>query len=189
MRIVLLSLDCRLILSMMLECADLVKWEEADDDRADNTAVGDGPKPIARVPRIRSFAVVTRNKELTIWDCDVYFARCVLFGAVSIGSAPFIIIDKAVWVFGVVYGHGAIFYSDAFAGEGNNTFNNILIADIGGQIASHRMLYSLSLVFGNFSLVFVHEDDNLAAFGDIFLTNKMCPRHCGTIDYDAVIAM
>ena len=149
--------------------------------------------PITRqygmVPRpLRPLAVVTGDEKLAIRDCDIYLARGVSLGAVSIG-APFSIIYEAVWILVVVDGHSAIFNGDALAREGNDALDDILIANIGRKIASHGVLYACGFVLGYFGLVFVHKDDDLPALGDVLLANKMSPRYGGAIDYDAVVAV
>ncbi len=113
-----------------LERADFVEGEEAEDDWADYAAIRNSAEAVSGIPRVGAFAVVTRDKEFAFWYGGVYFARSVFFRAVGVGSAPLCIINKAIWVFVVINSHYAIFYGDAFAREGDDALDNILIANV-----------------------------------------------------------
>ena len=47
---------------MRLERADFVEGEETEDNWADDAAIWNGAETVSGVPRIRTFAVVARNK-------------------------------------------------------------------------------------------------------------------------------
>ena len=51
------------------------------------------------------------------------------FGAVGFGGAPFVVINKAIGVLGVVNGHGAVFDYDALPREGDDAFEDVLVAN------------------------------------------------------------
>lgn len=66
-----------------LERADFVEWEEAHGDWADDATVRNRAETVARVPRVGTFAVVSGDEELAIWDGGINLARGVFFRAVS----------------------------------------------------------------------------------------------------------
>lgn len=139
----------------MLESSNFIEGEEAKDDGTDDAAIRNSTETISRVPRVGTFAVVARNKEFAFGYDGVYFARGMLFGAIGFGGAPLGVVDEAVGMLVVIYSHDAVFYGDMFAWESNNTFNDVLITYVGWYIASHRVFYALSLVFGDFGFIFV----------------------------------
>ena len=48
--------------SLQLEETHIVKWEEAEQDRADNAAEWDSTEAVSRIVRVGAFAVVAGDK-------------------------------------------------------------------------------------------------------------------------------
>ncbi len=92
-------------------------------------------------------------------------------------------------MFFIIDGHDAVFDGNSFAWEGNDTFDNVLIGDIRWDRAGSRILDSLGFVIFNSFFVFVHKDNDLAAFWDVFVTDKMRPRYGSAINNNAVIVV
>ena len=154
---------------MALESAELVKGEESEHNWADDAAVGNGAEAVAGVPGVGAFTVVAGDEKLAGGDDGIDFAGGMLFRAFSGGNAPLGVIDKSVGVLVIVNLHDAIFDGDAFAGEGDDAFDDVLVADVLRGSAGHRVFDAGGLeLFGGFA-IFVHEDNDLPAIRDVFL--------------------
>ena len=136
---------------------------------------------------MRTFAIIAGNEKFAFWDDEVDLAAGVFFRAVNIRDAPLSIINKAVGGFFIIDGHNAVFDGDAFAREGNYTLDDVLIADIRWYGAGHRVGDALLFIFGDFFLIFVEKDDDLPAFRDILLPDKVRPRNRGAIYNDTIV--
>ena len=152
-----------------LESANFLKWEESEDDWANDTTVGNGAETITRIPRIRTFAVVARYKQFSGWDGCIDLAGSVVFWSFIARDSPLIIINKTFRMFVIIDGHNAVFDGDSFAWKGNNAFDNILITDSIWRGTSHRIFDALRFVFANFFLIFIHKNNDLTSFGYVFL--------------------
>ena len=85
---------------------------------------------------------------------------------------------KAVWVLVIIYGQDAVFDGDAFAGEGDDALDDVLVADAFWGCA------------GDDAVVFaVSKYDDLSALRDVFLAEKMSDRDRDAIDDNAVIGV
>ena len=122
-----------------------------------------------------AFAVVARDEKFASWDGGVDFAGSVFFGAVGVGLAPLCVVDEALWVFIVVDFHDAVFDGDAFAWKGNNTLDDILVANIGRNAACHWVFDTFGLVFGNGFFVFIEKNNNLSAFWNVLVASEVSP--------------
>ena len=172
-----------------LKSANFVKREEAKDDGADDAAIRNCAETVAGIPRVRAFAIIAGNEDFALRYGKIYFAGSVRFGAVGVRMTPEFIVDEAVRMFFIVNSHDTVFDGDTLAGEGNDTLNNVLIGYIRRNGAGGGVFHALFFVGFDSGFVFVHEDDNLTAFGDIFVTGEMGPRNGGTINNDTVIVM
>lgn len=79
-------------------------------------------------------------------------------------------------MFVVVYGELTVLEADAFAGEGDDAFDDVLVFDAGCGLAGE-----------NFVVASVGEDDDLAAMRDVFLSYEVSAGDWEAIDDDAVI--
>lgn len=166
----------------------MVKGEQPEDDWPDDAAIGDGAETVSGIPGVGIFAVITRDEELALRDDHVYLAGGMLLWAVSGGNAPDSIVNKAIGIFVIINGHYAVFYYDALTWEGDSALDDVLVRLAGRNSASGGMLYSLCLICLDCIFVFVDKNDDLAAFGDIFLTYKVRPRDGGTVyDYAIIV--
>lgn len=112
----------------------------------------------------------------------------MFFGAGVVIAAPFGVVDDALGRTSVgVDFHDTVFYYDAFAREGNDAFDDILVTDPVWDATGHGVFNSFGFVLGDFFFVFVKEDNDLTAFGYIFLTGKVRPRYGSAIYDDAIV--
>ena len=70
----------------------------------------------------------------------------------------------------IINRHYAIINSYSFTWEGDDTFDNVLITDVVGSGTGHWVFDAVTFVFLDFFGVFIHEDDDLTTFGNIFLS-------------------
>lgn len=69
----------------------------------------------------------------------------------------------------IINGHDTVFDDDTLAWESDDALNDVLIGYVVWSGASHGVFDTLRAVFFDLFLVFVHEDDDLATLGDVFL--------------------
>ena len=102
-----------------------------------------------------TFAVVAGDEKFAFGDGKIDFAGGVRFGTVVFGNAPFVVVNKTIRIFVVVDGHDAVFYCDAFAREGNNAFDDVLVGDAVWYGTGERVGDAFGLVFFDGGFVFV----------------------------------
>ena len=130
-----------------LEEADFVEGEEAEGGGADDAAEGDGAEAISGVEGVLAFAVVAgdeklargdderQNKSISFPNTD--FVAGVLFGTVVVGFAG-VVVGMECGRFVAWVGpdcEDTVFDGDAFAGKGDDAFDNILVANTGDGLA------------------------------------------------------
>ena len=153
---------------MNLEYAELVERENADGGGADDATEGDGAEAVAGVEGMLAFAIVAGDEEfafgnsewfyeLAVFPCANFVAG-VFFGTVVVVDASVVVWVETVGMVGVVDREDTVFDGDAFAGVGDDAFDDVLVANAGGRFAGKGVVVAT-----------VGEDDDLTAFGDVFL--------------------
>lgn len=92
-------------------------------------------------------------------------------------------------MFFIIDSHGTVFDGDAFAGEGDDALDNVLVVNIGWYSTGHGVFDAFGFVFGDGFFVFIKEDNNLPAIGDVFIAGEMSPGNSCAINYDAVVVV
>lgn len=162
----------------LLEEAQSVEWEEAEGGWTDDATEWYGAESVAGIVGMGAFAVVAADENFAFRHDGVDFAGCVGFWAVLIGYIGGFVGVESVGVFVVVYCKFAVFDGDAFAGEGDNALDDILVFDARGRVAGE-----------DFVVATVGKNDDLAALRDIFVTGEVRHSDRNAIDDDTIVGV
>ena len=119
-----------------------------------------------------------RDKSVSFPDTD--FVTGVFFGAVVVGFAS-VVVGVECGRFVAWVGpdrEDAVFDSDAFAGEGDDALDNVLIANAGDGFASQGI-----------AIVAIGEDNDFSARWDVFLAEKMGDSNRDAVDDNTVVGV
>ena len=125
-----------------------------------------------------AFAIVARHENLAFWDDDVDFAGGVGFGPVVVRNAGGFIWVKPVGEFVVEDGENAIFDLDALASEGDDALDDVLVLNAWSGFAGKDVARTA-----------IGENDDLAAFGCVFLTEEVRNGDGEAINDNAIVGL
>ena len=106
------------------------------------------------------------------------FVAGELFGAVGVGDAGGVVGVETFGVVGVVNGEDTVFDGNTFAGEGDDAFYDILVANTGGGLAGEDI-----------AVAAVGENYDLTAFGNVLLPEEVGDGNGDTIDDNPVVGV